>query len=87
MKKTMTMAAIALAVSAMAGSAYAASETAPTMAQPVAGMQEKASVTKVINLEELAKKKGITVEELVKQLEKEGKIIKATAVPVTSAQN
>jgi ABC-type glycerol-3-phosphate transport system substrate-binding protein len=57
MKKTMTMAAIALAVSAMAGSAFASSETVQTIASPV------------FNLVEFAKEKGITIKELIDQME------------------
>lgn len=85
MKKKMTMAVMALAVSAMAGSAFAASEPAktpgtvvPLQVVNIDGAQTMAKPA--INLVELAKEKGISVEELIELMKKEGKIKEATTV-------
>ncbi|WP_188066390.1 hypothetical protein [Brevibacillus brevis] len=84
MKKKMAMAVMALAVSAMAGSAFAASETAKMtgISAPLKMVNTdgtKALFKPIISLEQMAKEKGISVEELIEQLEKEGKLTKATA--------
>lgn len=86
MKMKMTMAVMALAVSAMSGSAFAASEqtkSTSTLATTVTVKADEAGVQFIplqtdVSLEQLAKEKGISVEELIKQLEKEGKLTKAT---------
>lgn len=85
MKKKMAMAVMALAVSAMAGSAFASDEMAkirstavPMKVVHLDGAQAMAKP--VINLVELAKEKGISEEELIEQMKKEGTIIdRATA--------
>ncbi|MCM3143490.1 hypothetical protein [Brevibacillus sp. MER 51] len=85
MKKKMAMTVMALAVSAMAGSAFAASEPAKTSGSSAPLKMVNTDGTNalfkpIISLEELAKEKGITVEELIKQLEKEGKLTKGVAI-------
>ncbi|TKI58363.1 hypothetical protein E8L90_24845 [Brevibacillus antibioticus] len=84
MKKKMAMTVMALAVSAMAGSAFAASETAKTTGSSaplkmVSTDGTDALLKPIFNLEQIAKEKGISVEELIKQLEKEGKLTKGAA--------
>ncbi|WP_442600618.1 hypothetical protein [Paenibacillus sp. KN14-4R] len=105
MKKKLTIAALVLAVSAVGGSAFAASdskvgevikasivsEASSSVGQinaeesPAVEITESAltSSTEAVSLEQMAKEKGITVEELIEQLEKEGKLLKAT--PVTDS--
>lgn len=124
MKKTLTIATLMLGLSAVAGSAYAASnidfgettkssepvslevmakEKGITVDELTSQLKKEGESTKVsnltesvktddtiesnmsgitkssepVNLEELAKEKGITVDELIAQLEKEGKLTKA----------
>ncbi|MFG0216042.1 hypothetical protein ACFU8X_23480 [Brevibacillus porteri] len=84
MKKKMAMTVMALAVSAMAGSAFAANEPAQTTGsyaplKMVTKDGTDALNKPILNLEQMAKEKGITVEELIKQLEKEGKLTKGAA--------
>ncbi|QDS37174.1 hypothetical protein [Brevibacillus brevis] len=84
MKKKMAMTVIALAVSAMAGSAFAASEPAQTTGSSASLKMVTKDGTDalnkpIFNLEQMAKEKGITVEELINQLEKEGKLTKGAA--------
>ncbi|WGV59838.1 hypothetical protein QIH01_01510 [Brevibacillus brevis] len=84
MKKKMAMTVMALAVSAMAGSAFAANEPAKTTGSsaPLKMVNTDgtdALLKPIFSLEEMAKEKGISVEELIEQLEKEGKLTKATA--------
>ncbi|MGG4493145.1 hypothetical protein [Brevibacillus reuszeri] len=81
MKKKIAMTVMALAVSAMAGSAFAA-EKAPEKIEGTAQMKmlNLTTAAPAISLEQMAKEKGITVEELIAQLEKEGKIVKGLAV-------
>ncbi|MED1916550.1 hypothetical protein P4V64_14640 [Bacillus thuringiensis] len=84
MKKKMAMTVMALAVSAMAGSAFAANESAKTTGSSaplkmVTKDGTDALNKPIFNLEQMAKEKGITVEELIKQLEKEGKLTKGAA--------
>lgn len=76
MKKRMAMTVMALAVSAMAGSAFAADEPSKTTNGATQQNTIKAQlVTKpAISLEQMAKEQGITVEELIAQLKKEGKL-------------
>ncbi|WP_429842425.1 hypothetical protein, partial [Brevibacillus sp. FIR094] len=71
-------------VSAMAGSAFAANEPAKTTgtSAPLKIVNTDgtdALLKPTFNLEEMAKEKGISVEELIKQLEKEGKLTKGAA--------
>ncbi|MED1784626.1 hypothetical protein P4V43_22610 [Brevibacillus fortis] len=85
MKKKMALTVMALAVSAMAGSAFAANEPAKTTGSSAPLKMVNTDGTKalfkpIISLEEMAKEKGISVEELIKQLEKEGKLTKGTAI-------
>jgi hypothetical protein len=87
MKKKMSMAVMALAVSAMAGSAFAASETAKTtsVSAPLKMVNTngtKTLVKPIISLEQMAKEKGISVEELIEQMKEEGTITKATTISV-----
>jgi len=82
MKKKIAMSVMALAVSAMAGSAFAA-EKAPAAKIEGATHMKMVNLTAAapaISLEQMAKEKGITVEELIAQLEKEGKITKGVAL-------
>ncbi|WP_053485616.1 hypothetical protein [Lysinibacillus sp. FJAT-14745] len=71
MKKTLTIATLMLGLSAVAGSAFAASNY---------DMRETTKSSEPVNLEEMAKEKNITVDELIAQLEKEGKLTKAASV-------
>ncbi|WP_256761979.1 hypothetical protein [Cohnella sp. WQ 127256] len=99
MKKKLTIAALVLAVSAVGGSAYAASDieggkTIKSIKSSIANISATLSTTnssKAISKEEaaklddstnfakMAKEKGITLEELFTQLEKEGKVTKTIA--------
>ncbi|QDS37175.1 hypothetical protein [Brevibacillus brevis] len=84
MKKKMALTVMALAVSAMAGSAFAANEPAKTIGSSASLKMVTKDGTDalnkpIFNLEQMAKEKGITVEELIKQLEKEGKLTKGAA--------
>ncbi|MFA4133619.1 MULTISPECIES: hypothetical protein [unclassified Brevibacillus] len=84
MKKKMAMTVMALAVSAMAGSAFAANEPAKTTGSsaPLKMVNTDgtdALLKPIFSLEEMAKEKGISVEELIEQLEKEGKLTKRVA--------
>ncbi|MDR4997648.1 hypothetical protein [Brevibacillus parabrevis] len=91
MKKKLAMSVMALAVSAMAGSAFAADHstaaqqaqaTFPTKVITLQNDGSQVMMQQVIDLNQLAKEKGITVEELIKQFEKEGQITKATPTKV-----
>lgn len=99
MKKKIAMAAMALAVSAMAGSAFAADEPAKST-KTIAAMElvdanavpakliqivQQGGTTPFPDLKQLANEKGISVEELIKQLEKEGKIKIAKAEELQQA--
>lgn len=76
MKKTVSMAVMALAVSAMASSAFAASEVPAMKLEPAA----QTKVVKAIKVDiddslmQMAEEKGLTVEELLALLKQEGKI-------------
>ncbi|MGO0058852.1 hypothetical protein ACTID9_02255 [Brevibacillus fluminis] len=74
MKKKITMAAAVLAVSAMATSAFAAEPVAQKETIPaktlVAAQVIKAP--QAISFEEFAKEQGVTVDELLEQMEKDG---------------
>ncbi|WP_289138085.1 hypothetical protein [uncultured Brevibacillus sp.] len=82
MKKKIAMSVMALAVSAMAGSAFAAEKAPAAKIEGTAQMKmvNLTTAAPAINLEQMAKEKGITVEELIAQLEKEGKIVKALSL-------
>ncbi|MFE1627207.1 hypothetical protein ACFLFF_10710 [Brevibacillus reuszeri] len=82
MKKKIAMSVMALAISAMAGSAFAAEKAPAAKVEGTAQMKMENLTTAApaINLEQMAKEKGITVEELIAQLEKEGKIVKALSL-------
>lgn len=67
MKKTLTIATLMLGLSAVAGSAYAASNT---------DLWETTKSSEPISVEVMAKEKGITVDELTLQLKKEGESTK-----------
>lgn len=71
MKKKSVVTTFVLGLSIIAGSAYAASNT---------DMWGSAQSSEPVNLEEMAKQQGITVDELTAQLEKEGKLTKAASV-------
>ncbi|WP_369901228.1 hypothetical protein [Bacillus manliponensis] len=71
MKKTLTIATLMLGLSVVAGSAYAASNN---------DMWEPTKSSEPVNLEEMAKEKGVTLDELIAQLEEEGKLTKAAEV-------
>ncbi|MED4751603.1 hypothetical protein [Brevibacillus choshinensis] len=81
MKKRMAMTVMALAVSAMAGSAFAADE--PTKTAPQNTIKAQLVTKPAISLEQMAKEKGITVEELIANLKKDGQI--ATAITPSTA--
>ncbi len=68
MKKKFTIATLVLGLSVAAGSVYAASNS---------DMWAPATSSEPVNLEEMAKEKGITLDELIAQLEEEGKLIEA----------
>ncbi|MGG1658969.1 hypothetical protein [Brevibacillus sp. NRS-1366] len=78
MKKKIAMTVMALAVSAMAGSAFAAEKVPSKKIEGPAQMNMVSLIAAqpAINLEQMAKEKGITVEELIAELEKEGKLTK-----------
>lgn len=85
MKKKLTITSVILGLSVVAGSAYAASNTDMLEAAKsnFASSTETISKEKAmksgdyIDLEQMAKEKGMTVEKLIAQLEKEGKLTKA----------
>ncbi|MED4780160.1 hypothetical protein [Brevibacillus choshinensis] len=85
MKKRMAMTVMALAVSAMAGSAFAADE--PTKTAPQNTIKAQLVTKPAISLEQMAKEKGITVEELIAQLKKEGKLKVSEAMATFSIQS
>ncbi|EJQ37350.1 hypothetical protein IEE_05282 [Bacillus cereus BAG5X1-1] len=68
MNKKLIIATLVLGVSVVGGSAYAASNN---------DMWENTKSSETVNLEEMAKEKGLTLDELTAQLEKEGKLTKA----------
>ncbi|MEK4091473.1 MULTISPECIES: hypothetical protein [unclassified Viridibacillus] len=65
MKRTLKIATLMLGLSVVAGSAYAASNN---------DMWDTTKSSEPVNLEEMAKEKGVTVDELIAQLEEEGKL-------------
>ncbi|WP_313894643.1 hypothetical protein [Psychrobacillus sp.] len=69
MKKKLTIASVMLGLSVVAGSAYAASND----------MGDTTKSSEPTNLEEMAKEQGVTLNELIAQLEKEGKLTKAVS--------
>ncbi|MBM6647025.1 MULTISPECIES: hypothetical protein [unclassified Bacillus (in: firmicutes)] len=75
MKKKLTIATLVLGLSVVGGSAYAASNN---------DMWENTKSSETVNLEEMAKEKGITLDELTAQLEKEGKLTKAAETTVAT---
>lgn len=84
MKKKIAMTVMALAVSAMAGSAFAA-ENVPAKKIELPATTNMVALTTaepVISLEQMAKEQGITVEALIAKLEKEGKITKAASIHI-----
>ncbi|MEO4053771.1 hypothetical protein [Solibacillus sp. CAU 1738] len=76
MKRKLQIATLMLGLSTVAGSAYAASNS---------DMWETTKSSEPVNLEEMAKEKGITLDELITQLEKEGTI--TTAASLTDSVN
>lgn len=76
MKKKLQIATLILGLSAVAGSAYAASNN---------DMWGTTKSSEPVSLQEMAKEKGITVEELITQLEKEGTL--TTVASVTESVN
>ncbi|HDX9580409.1 TPA: hypothetical protein ROX88_004050 [Bacillus pseudomycoides] len=68
MNKKLTIATLVLGLSVVGGSAYAASNN---------NMWENNKSSETVILEKMAKEKGITLDELIAQLEKEGKLTKA----------
>ncbi|KWU64319.1 hypothetical protein AWW70_01685 [Bacillus mycoides] len=75
MKKTLTIATLMLGLSVVGGSAYAASNN---------DMWKTTKSSETVNLEEMAKEKGVTLDELIVQLEKEGKLTKAAESTLTT---
>ncbi|MDR7315130.1 hypothetical protein [Brevibacillus nitrificans] len=71
--KNMAMAVMALAVSAMAGSAFAA-EVPSKPVNSTNTMQAQLVTMPALSLEQMAKEKGIFVEELIAQLKKSGEL-------------
>ncbi|MEK4759959.1 hypothetical protein MHH85_06835 [Viridibacillus sp. FSL E2-0187] len=69
MKKPLKIATLMLGLSVVAGSAYAASNN---------DMWETTKSSEPVNLKEMAKERGITLDELIAQLEEEGKKGKLT---------
>lgn len=101
MKKSLTIASLVLAISAVGTSAFASSDieidktnkSSNTTAMKVLpatesskaiSADEAAKLDDDTNFAKMAKEKGITLEELFAQLEKEGKVTKA--VPSTEAK-
>ncbi|MFJ7738777.1 hypothetical protein ACIQ2D_20925 [Lysinibacillus sp. NPDC097287] len=76
MKKILTIATLTLGLSAVAGSVYAASNN---------DMWGTTKSSEPVSLEEMAKEQGITVDELVVQLEKEAKLAEGTE-PTSSTE-
>lgn len=68
MNKKLTIATLVLGLSVVGGSVYAASNN---------DMWENTKPSETVNLEEMAKEKGVTLDELIAELEKEGKLTKA----------
>lgn len=100
MKKTLTIASLVLAISAVGTSVYASSDIEidksnkssiatvnkdlPTIeSSKTISADEAAKLDDETNFTKMAKEKGITLEELFAQLEKEGKVTKA--VPTTES--
>ncbi|WP_274307104.1 hypothetical protein [Solibacillus daqui] len=98
MKKKLTISSVILGLSVVAGSAYAASnsdvwgtentnvkgtEQAVSISSEAMSKEEAIKSGEYTDYAQMAKDKGITVEELFEQLEKEGKITKV--VPSTEA--
>ncbi|WP_053583009.1 hypothetical protein [Lysinibacillus contaminans] len=80
MKKKLTISTLVLGLSVVAGSAYAASNTdmwEPTKSSAAVSIEEAAKEDNSKDFAQIAKEKGITLEELFAQLEKEGKMTKA----------
>lgn len=71
--KNMAMAVMALAVSAMAGSAFAA-EVPSKPVNSTNTVKAQLVTMPALSLEQLAKEKGISVEELIAQLKKDGEL-------------
>ncbi|MFF3102275.1 hypothetical protein [Viridibacillus arvi] len=69
MKKPLKIATLMLGLSVVAGSAYAASNN---------DMWETTKSSEPVNLKEMAKERGVTLDELIAQLEEEGKKGKLT---------
>ncbi|QOV12245.1 hypothetical protein [Viridibacillus arvi] len=69
MKKPLKIATLMLGLSVVAGSAYAASNNE---------IWETTKSNEPVNLKEMAKEKGVTLDELIAQLEEEGKKGKPT---------
>lgn len=69
MKKILTIATFALGLSTVAGSVYAANNN---------DILELTKSSKPVSLEEIAKEKGITLDELMVQFEKEEKLTEGT---------
>ncbi|MCH7322067.1 hypothetical protein LZ480_09185 [Solibacillus sp. MA9] len=98
MKKKLTITSVILGLSVVAGSAYAASnsdmwgaaktkvtgtEQAVTSSTVTMSKDEAIKKGEYTDYAQMAKEKGITVEELFEQLEKEGKMMKV--IPSTEA--
>lgn len=79
MKKTLTIATLILGFSAVVGSASAASNNMwmTSNSSETISVDEAAKMDDSTNFAKMAKEKGITLEELFAQLEKEGKVTKA----------
>ncbi|WP_301170263.1 hypothetical protein [Brevibacillus nitrificans] len=71
--KNMAMAVMALAVSAMAGSAFAA-EVPSKPVNSTNTVKAQLVTMPALSLEQMAKEKGISVEELIAQLKKDGEL-------------
>ncbi|MDM5248429.1 MULTISPECIES: hypothetical protein [unclassified Lysinibacillus] len=80
MKKKLTITTLVLAFSVVAGSAYAASNNDKIENTQASETTSATKSSEPVNLEEMAKEKGITVEELIAQLEKEGKLTEASEI-------
>ncbi|MGE7021614.1 hypothetical protein [Solibacillus cecembensis] len=94
MKRKLTITSVILGLSVVAGSAYAASNTNSEEAGKTILASSIETISKeeaaklgidITDYEQMAKEKGITVEKLFEQLEKEGKMTKA--VQTTEAVN
>ncbi|MET3291562.1 UNVERIFIED_CONTAM: hypothetical protein ABID98_004132 [Brevibacillus sp. OAP136] len=88
MKKKMTLAAVALAVSAMATSAFAAEPVAQKETIPAKTLvaAQELKVPEAVSFQEFAKGQGVTVDELLEQMEKDGSLAQLAKMKALSLE-